>query len=156
MIMAQQTIVCPKCGETNIGTSLIACAACGEDIFVVQDTTFPPSLKIIMWLSFFMGLGGFLAIVYILISEDVYPLEYIILIPFTVNLAVGWGILKRKYWARKLAITVWTILLILNILSISIFYIALDLFILYALQTPEAKMFFRNIPKTTIKNMGQK
>lgn len=144
--MAQQTIVCPKCGETNTGTSLLACAVCGEDLYLVQDT-FPPPLKILMWLSFIMGLGGFLGIFFILIAEDVYLPSYIALFPFSINLAVGWGIWKRKYWTRKLAITIWTILLILHVLSISIYFIALDLFILFALQTPEAKMFFRNIPK---------
>ncbi len=141
--MTASSLICPKCGKENVGAHVHACAFCGEDLFYVEGK-FTPTLKLIMWLSFGVGFL-FLVISLLLIFENRnYSLYSIIYIPGTINLAIGWGIWKRKYWTRKLAITVWTIVNILNLLSFSLVHVVLGLFIIYTLESPEAKMFFKN------------
>ncbi len=143
--MNASSLICPKCGKENIGDHVHACAFCGEDLFYVEGK-FTPTLKLIMWLSFVVGFVYLFVLVSILfLFEDRhYSLYSLIYILGTINLAIGWGIWKRKYWTRKFAITIWTILTILNLLSFSLTEIFLGLFIIYTLETPEAKMFFRN------------
>ena len=141
--MNANSLSCPKCGKENIGNHVHACAFCGEDLFYVE-AKFTPILKLIMWLSFIGGFAFLLGSILLLFGYIHYSLYSLIYILGTVNLAIGWGIWKRKYWARKLAIAVWAILNILNLLSFSLIHIVLGLFIIYTLESPESKMFFRN------------